>query len=253
MGEKHNSAWRISACLAGLTLAALVLSLPSCGGSAGPGAPTGGAPATTAPPATTPPSTTLPAGGGPTLDARLSTRAGKEPLDVAFDLSRSRDGSGGTSLSYLADFEGDGLVVQPGARFTHTYKTDGVTVRDTQLCVEDAARRRACGIERVKSYVDVDITVKKNTGCQGTVDATAVLLLNGLQVSASSAVDKVEFEAFNAAGRSLGTRAGQKRDPKQWMSGTWNLNDTTKLRVKATVFSNGVRGDDVPEDTRPAC
>lgn len=82
--------------------------------------------------------------------------------------------------------------------------------------------------------------MKQNTGCAGVIDATALLnLTSSSEVSASTVVDKVEFEAFNAAGRSLGTRSGQQQNPKQWMSGTWDENDTTKLRVKATVFSRG--------------
>jgi hypothetical protein len=253
MVERGRNALRIGACVAGLTIAALAISIPSCGGGGGPSTPNG-PPATTAPPATTTPPTTLPAGGGPTLDARLSTKAGKQPLQVSFDLSRSRDGGGGTSLRYLADFEGDTVMeAQPGPHFTHSYKSDGVTVRHTILCVEDGAGRRDCATESIKTYVDVDLSVKQNTGCQGTIDATAVLKLNGFDVRAAGEVDHVEFEAFDATGRRIGTRDGQKQNPKQWMSGTWNVNDTTKLRVKATVFSNGIRGDDIPEDNRPPC
>jgi hypothetical protein len=241
-------------------IAMLVHALPSCGGGGGGPSSPSGPPATT-PPATTPPATTLPpAAGGPTLSYRISSKAGKEPLNVAFDLSGSRDGSGGTALTYLADFEGNGFETKPGPNFAHTYNSDGVTVRSTQICVEDSAGRRVCATEFIKSFVDVGITVKQNTGCAGTIDATADLKLNGFagvygfgDVSASTVVDKVEFEAFNAAGRSLGTRGGSQQNPKQWMSGLWDVKDTTKLRVKATVFSRGVRGDDVPETTRPPC
>jgi hypothetical protein len=176
-----------------------------------------------------------------------------DPLKVSFDLSRSHDAGGGTNLRYFANFEGDGLDAQSGPHVTHTYKSDGVTVRDTELCVEDTAGRRACRTERIKSYVDVDLTVKQDTGCQGTIDATAVLKINGFDVRAAAEVDHVEFEAFDGTGRRIATRDGQKQNPKQWKSGTWNVNDTTKLRVKATVFSNGIRGDDIPEDNRPPC
>ncbi len=232
-----------------LAAALVVLALPSCGSGGGPNPPS------TLPPATTPPTTQAPSGSGPTLSFTVDKRAGKSPLTVGFDLCASRDGNGGTSLTYLADFEEAGsLVAQGGCGFTHVYKSNGVTVRETKLAVRDSAGRQADGTTLIKSYVDVSITVDKTTGCNKTVIATAQLLKTASRgVRALADVDRVQFEAFNAAGQSVAKRDGTKQSGDKWSTGTWNVNDSTKLRVRATVYAGSVAGDDTPEDTRPAC
>jgi hypothetical protein len=237
-------------------LAALVLALPCCGGGGGggPNGPTGTGGGTTTTTTTT--TTTLPpAGAEPTLRISENTRAGKSPLSVRFDLCGSRDGNGGTSLTYLADFEGRGFNVQGSCAFSHTYTSNGVSVDNTQLCVRDSADRSVCDTRRIKSYVDVDVRADPTTGCAGTIIATARLASGNFNgVRAMAEVDRVEFEAFNGAGQRVAPpRNGQKQNATQWTTGTWNVNDTTKLRVLATIFAGTVRGDDTPEDTRPAC
>jgi hypothetical protein len=231
-------------------LAALIFVLPSCGGGS------------TTPPSTLPPvtTTTTPASvADPSFKVSTDRKAGVSPLSVGFDLCASRDGSGGTALTYLADFEGEGLTLQGGCGFNHVYRSNGVTVRDSQLCVKDAGGRSACGTVKIKSYVAVDISVNKTTGCDATIIASARLLTSSVQSLTAGGgartlgdVDRVQFEAFNAAGQSLDKREGTKQG-NQWVTGTWKVNDTTKLRVKATVFSAGVAGDDTPEGDRPAC
>ncbi len=236
-------------------LAVLLVGLPSCGG--GGGGTTGPNP----PPTTTlapPPTTTLPPAGSPSLKISLSKSAGKQPVDVNFSLCDSRDGAGGQGLRYFADLgDGNGLQPTSGCGFSHRFGSDGVTVYRLNLCVENASGgpARQCAERTVKAYVDVSISVSKNTGCDATVVAAADLKLghNSADVSASAQVDRVMFEAFNAAGSKIAERDGTKQSNTEWRSGTWNVNDTTKLRVKATVFSNGVRGDDIPEADRPGC
>jgi hypothetical protein len=240
-----------------MTLGVLALTLPGCGGSA-PGTPDPAPPTTAA--TAPPPTTTLATAGDPELKLTVTTRAGMQPLDVNFSACGSRDGTGGTDLRYLVDYDdGKGLREAQGCGFSHRFGSDGVTIYETNICVENksGAGTRKCADPPViiKTYVDVSVAVNKNTGCAGTVVASARLKLghNSVDASASSQVDRVEFEAFNAAGRSIASRNGQQRNPTEWLSGTWNVNDTTKLRVRATVFSRNVRGDDIPEDTRPEC
>ena len=236
-------------------LVVLLAGLPSCGG--GGGGTTGPNP----PPTTTlapPPTTTLSPAGDPVLRLTVSKSAGRQPLDVNFSACDSRDGAGGTSLRYFVDYaNGDGLVQASGCGFAHRFGSDGVTVYRVNVCIENASGSgaRKCEERQVKTYVDVSVAVNKTTGCAATVIASANLQLghNSAEASASSQVDRVQFEAFNAAGNRIAERDGSRKNSSTWDSGTWNVNDTTKLRVKATVFSKGVRGDDIPEDTRPEC
>lgn len=222
------------------------------GGSAGGGStgPTGGV-APTPPPST--PSAAPTSGSGPTIAIDTSTRAGRAPLEVSFGLCGSRDGSGGQALTYLADFEGEGLTPQSGCGFSHRYTSNGVSVWDSRLCVRDSAGRDSCESITIKAYIGFQMSVDQTTGCQSTVIATATELrsaANGLHALAE--LDKVVFEAFTVTGRSLGSRDGT-RSGQNWRSGTWNVNSQEKLRVIATGFARGVAGDDVPEGERPAC
>jgi len=248
MSKRSRKALKIGAWVAGLSAMALAIALPSCGGGGGGPSGPSGPPVTTAP--STPTTTTPPAGSGPTIKVSVDKVKGKEPLKVSFDLS----GSTGTNLSYWADFEGDGLQQTSGAHFTHTYSTDGVTIRHTRLEVHDDAGRTDDKTVDIKVWVDSKVEVKKNTGCQGTIDATAILNINGLGVRAAGEVDKVVFKAFTASGNTpLGQRPGDRVNPKQWKSGVWNVNNTTKLRVIAIVSSSGIESEDLPDDTRPEC
>ncbi len=231
--------------------ALFALLLPSCGGGSV-------TPPSTLPPATTPPTTQPPATtADPTIKASADRRAGMSPLSVGFDLCASRDANGGTNLTYQADFEGEGLTNLSGCGFNHVYKTSGVNVVDTKLCVKDSGGRSACTTITIKSYVGVDLSVTDNTGCQGTVIATAQLRTGSFQSAGGfrilGDVDRVQFEAFNVGGDSLGKKDGSQASTGRWVTGTWNVKDTQKVRVRATVFSKGVAGDDTPEGTRPGC
>jgi hypothetical protein len=232
-----------AAALAGL------FALPSCGG---------GSPTPTQPVATMPPPTTQPpvAGVAPKLawDASPDPLAGLAPLRIDFDLCKSADGSGGTKLTYLASFQGEDLADQGGCRFSHTYPSNGVTQHHTQLCVRNAAALEDCAKDvKVKAYVGVDIRVNQTTGCDGTIIANAKLLMSGFSgLTALAMVDRVQFEAFDAAGRSLDKRNGQQQDATNWTTGTWKVNNQAKLRVKATVFAGDLAGDNSQQD-RPAC
>ena len=123
-----------------------------------------------------------------------------------------------------------------------------------KLAVRDASGRQAESKKAIKSYVDVAISVDKTTGCAGTVLATAQLLKSATQgLSALADVDRVEFQAFDVGGQSIGKREGTKAGSEKWTSGPWDVKNTTKLRVRATVYAQGVAGDNTPEDTRPEC
>jgi hypothetical protein len=244
------------ALLAFLVLGILAVGLPSCGGGGG-GNPGGPNPTPSTTLGTTTTTTQPPAAGDPTIVVSYSKVVGKQPVDVSFSACNSRDGSGGTSLRYLADFaDGNGLNPVSGCGFSHRFGSNGVTVYATNVCVENLSGggNRKCRTQSIKSYVDVSISVAK-TGCQKTVVASANLQLghDSADVVAMTQVDRVQFEAFNGAGTKIGTQEGSKASNTEWRSGTWNVNDDTKLRVKATVFSNGVAGNDTPEGDRPAC
>jgi hypothetical protein len=226
----------------------ILLCLAACGG--------GGTGPTPPPTNNTPPPTVTatppPVGVKPTVKIVTDTRAGRSPLRVSFSLCDSRDGSGGTALDYLASFDGEPLLRLGGCGFSHEYRSTGVTVFDTQLCVQDRAGQQTCETTTIKTYIGLDIRVDK-TGCAGTVVAVASESTAGFAgVHRMASLDRVEFEAFTATGQSLGKRDGTKQG-SDWSTGTWNVNNTTKLRVIATGFARNTRGDDVPEADRPAC
>src|SRR6185503_18555258 len=208
----------------------LILSaLPSCGGGGGSGG--GGAvagPATPPPPTTT--TTTIPVGGQPTLKFTLNRYSGKSPVTIAFDLCESTDSSGGKNLTYLADFdEGQGLTDQGGCQFQHRYRSGGVTVFDAKVAVRGVGGRQAEEVLRIKTYVDVSISVA-STPCN-KISATADLVSSSSTggVRAMAEVDRVEFEAFDAGGRSVSKKNGSQQSSSRWVSGDWNTTVTSKL------------------------
>jgi hypothetical protein len=235
-------------------VAALIVSaLPSCGGGGGGG---GGGPV--AGPATLPPTTTttttIPAGGKPNLKFTLNRYSGKSPVTIAFDLCESTDSSGGKNLTYLADFdEGQGLTDQGSCQFQHRYRSGGVTVFDAKVAVRGAGGQQSEEVLKIKTYVDVSISVA-STPCN-KISATADLVSSSSTggVRAMAEVDRVEFEAFDAGGRSVSKKNGSQQSSSRWVSGDWNTTVTNKLRVTATVFAQGVAGDDQPEQPRPGC
>ena len=232
--------------------ALIVLALPSCGGGGGSGG--GGAvsgPATTPPTTTT--TTTIPAGGKPTLKFTLNRYSGKSPVTIAFDLCDSVDSSGGKNLTYLADFdEGQGLTDQGSCQFQHRYRSGGVTVFDAKVAVRGVGGQQDEEVLRIKAYVDVSISVAASP-CN-KISATADLVSSSSTgVRAMADVDRVEFEAFDAAGRSVSKKDGSRQSSSRWVSGDWSTTVATKLRVTATVFAQGVAGDDQPEQPRPGC
>ena len=235
------------------TVAALIVSaLPSCGGGGGSGGGAVAGPATPAPPTTT--TTTIPTGGQPTLKFTLNRYSGKSPVTIAFDLCESTDSSGGKNLTYLADFdEGQGLTDQGSCQFQHRYRSGGVTVFDAKVAVRGVGGQQAEEVLRIKTYVDVSISVA-STPCN-KISATADLVSSSSTggVRAMAEVDRVEFEAFDAAGRSVSKKNGSQQSSSRWVSGDWSTTVATKLRVTATVFAQGVAGDDQPEQPRPGC
>jgi hypothetical protein len=235
-------------------LVALAVVFPSCGGGGGGTTGPNPPPTTTLTPTTT---TTLPSAGDPVLRISVSKAAGKQPLAVNFSTCDSRDATGGNNLRYFVDFADGAGLRATNCGFSHTFGSDGVTVYHVNFCAENTSGspNRKCEERQIKTYVDVAISVDKNTGCASTVIASANLALghNSFDVAAASQVDRVMFEAFSVAGNKLGDRDGQKQSNTEWRSGTWNVNNTEKVRVKATVFSKGVRGDDIPEADRPGC
>lgn len=235
-------------------LAFLALAFPSCGGGGGT---TGPNPQPTPTPVATPTPTPQPSAGDPVLRISVSKAAGKQPLEVNFSTCESRDASGGNNLRFLVDFADGAGLRDTNCGFSHRFGSDGVTVYRVNFCAENASGspNRKCEERTIKTFVDVSINVDRNTGCAATVIAAANLALgrNSADVSASSQVDRVMFEAFSVAGTKLDDREGVRQSNTEWRSGTWNVNSTEKVRVKATVFSNGVRGDDIPEAERPGC
>lgn len=232
----------------------MLAALPSCGG--GGGGTTGPNPPPTTQP-TTPTTTTQPSAGDPVLRISVSKAAGKQPLEVNFSTCESRDAAGGNNLRFLVDFADGAGLRETNCGFSHRFGSDGVTVYRVNFCAENksGSPNRKCEERTIKTFVDVAISVDKNTGCAATVIARANLALgnNSADFTAASQVDRVMFEAFNGAGSKIGERDGAKQSNTEWRSGTWNVNSTEKLRVKATVFSRGVKGDDVPEADRPGC
>jgi hypothetical protein len=228
----------------------LVAASPSCGKGGGPSTPT--QPPATAPPAP-PPTTTPPATGNrPTLRFTTDRQAGQSPLAVGFSLCDSVDGGGGKNLTYLADFEEAGqFASQGGCGFTHQYRSGGVSVWETKLAVRDSATGlTAEGSVLIKTYVGVSITVDQ-TPCT-RISATA-RLVPAFHAGRLAPIDRVLFEAFNAGGNRISQQEGRPRNASEWTTGTWNVTDTGKVRVRATVFANRVAGDDTPEQTRPGC
>jgi hypothetical protein len=232
--------------------ALIVFALPSCGGGGGSGG--GGAVAGPAPPPpTTTTTTTVPSGGKPTLKFTLNRYSGKSPVTIAFNLCESLDSSGGKNLTYLADFdEGQGLTDQGSCEFQHRYRSGGVTVFDAKVAVRGVGGQQAEEVLRIKTYVDVSISVAASP-CN-KISATADLVSSSSTgVRAMAEVDRVEFEAFDAGGRSVSKKNGSQQSSSRWVSGDWNTTVTNKLRVTATVFAQGVAGDDQPEQPRPGC
>src|SRR5262245_53954528 len=148
--------------------------LPSCGGGGTPTQPPTPAPTPTPAPVATPtPASTV----EPKLVLNTSEPAGIAPWKVDFDLCGSTDGNGGTSLKYLASFQNDEpFADQGGCRFSHDYKSNGVTLYNAKLCVENAGGKQSCENNyRIKAFVGVKLDVAQDTGCNGTVVATATL------------------------------------------------------------------------------
>jgi hypothetical protein len=232
----------------------LLLLLPACGGGGGGGG--GGNPAGGTPPAPQPTATPTPATGGakPTLVITTADpKAAKSPLNAAFDLCASTDAGGGKNLTYLADFDGQGFAPQSSCTFSHRYLSGGVTVFETRLAVRGADGTMSDPQTVLfKTYVDVKVDVAP-TSCN-KIAATADLgAASGGSVRATAEVDRVRFEAFDAAGRFITEKDGQKQNSTRWTSGDWNTSYNNKLRVRATVFALGVEGNDTPEMNRPGC
>lgn len=227
--------------------------LPSCGGGDSPTTPPTPVPTATPGPVATPTPTST---AGPKLALSTTEPAGLAPWPVTFNLCGSTDGSGGTNLTYLASFQGgEPLAKQDGCRFSHEYKSNGVTLYNSKLCVEDAAGRQDCQDNyRIKAFVGVKLDVAQDTGCNGTVVATATLMMSGGPgLHAAATVDRVQFEARDVAGNLLGTLDGHQQGSDQWSTGTWKLNNKAKLRVKAKVFAGPVPGDQSLDESRPPC
>ena len=226
--------------------------LPSCGGGGTPTQPPTPVPTPTPAPVATP---TPASAVDPKLVLSTSEPAGVAPWPVNFDLCGSTDGSGGTNLKYLASFQGEPLTEQGGCRFRHEYKSNGVTLYNSKLCVENAAARQDCVSDyRIKAFVGVKLDVAQDTGCNGTVVATATLMIPGASgVHAAAKVDRVQFEARDVAGNLLGKLDGHPQGSGEWSTGTWKLNNKAKLRVKAKVFAGPVPGDESLDESRPPC
>lgn len=189
---------------------------------------------------------------GPTLVVTSDRTAGRQPVRVSFSLCGSRDGSGGTALDYLASFEGEPLAKQGGCGFSHEYRSTGVTVFDTRFCVQDTNAQQACRPYPIKAYIGLSLRVER-TGCAGTVVATATELRTAASdVRAMADLDNVEFEAFTEAGQLL-ARLIVPKQGGAFTTGTWDLKNTTKLRIRAWGWARNVRGDDSTEAERPAC
>ncbi len=235
-----------------LVVALLMAAVPSCGGGGGNGGGGGGPDPVPSP--TPPPTTTLPPSGGkPTLKFSVNRLAGKSPLRPTFDLCQSVDASGGKALTYLASFEGEGLTDQGSCQFTtHVYRCPGVCLYDTRLAVRAAGGQQDEATVTLKAYVDVSVTVNP-TSCDKISAIADLVSASSFDLRALADVDRVEFEALDAAGRSVSKKNGSKQSSSRWVSGDWSTTNNNKLRVRATVFANGIAGDDVPEQPRPGC
>lgn len=229
----------------------LVLTLPSCGGGGGGGGnPTGGNP-----PAPQPTATPTPSGGAkPTLVITTADpKAAKSPLNASFDLCASTDVTGGRSLTYLADFDGTGFADQGSCTFSHRYLSGGVTVFEARLAVRGTNGTMSDPqVVLFKTYVGVTVNVAA-TPCNKIAATADLAAAGGATFRAMAEVDRVKFEAFDAAGRFVTEKEGTRQNNSRWTSGDWSTTYDSKLRVRATVFALGVVGNDTPERDRPGC
>jgi hypothetical protein len=143
----------------------------------------------------------------PTLKFTLNRYSGKSPVTIAFDLCESTDSSGGKNLTYLADFdEGQGLTDQGSCQFQHRYRSGGVTVFDAKVAVRGVGGQQAQEVLRIKTYVDVSISVAP-TACN-KISATADRFQQ-LHRRARDGGRSRQFEAFDAGGRLEEERASR--------------------------------------------
>src|SRR5262245_26213 len=232
----------VAARLLGLT--ALLGLLLSCGGSS-PGGPTT-TPTTAAPQPNPTPSPTP--GAASTIKLVADRKSGASPLAVSFDVCGSTDAGGQKNLTFTVSFEGEPPQSFGGnCGFAHTYRTSGITVFDPKVCGKDPTGAEGCTSVEIKTYVDISLSVKQNTGCVGTIEATATL---GTGIRAMGAIDRMLFEARTENGQRA-SKEGSKNG-NSWSTGTWKTGFTTKVNVTATAFSGSVSGGSA-DSGRPGC
>jgi len=194
--------------------------------------------------------------GGPHVFAYPDRQAGPEPLIVGFDLCKSTDSKGrnasnGADLEYLTDFEGQGLTSQGGQCSPgHTYRSNGVSVFTTQLCVRDnQTKQQDCTTLPIKAYVrsqlaSLSLTCDFSSGSAVAIESAQAHLTVSGGVSTVTRVDFLIFDLSTGGSPSpLVAPGAADASNTNWTISNLQV-PNKKVRTQILIYSGKNAGDD---------